>query len=211
MKNIEKNLIICLLSLFGLCLSSCYGDKGNYEYRELNDVTIVFEDALTTLIRDSLKISPQLSAPNGYNPDKYTYEWKVYYTATTQDPEVIGTEADLKYYVSLLPGKYKLVFTVREKDSDIFYRKTSDLEVKTTTTLGWLVLCSEEGRVRLDMISHITGDTYRDLLKGTELETWQEPRQLLYDSYMAEPFYLVTGVVRPVSATTSFSGRSHIL
>lgn len=200
MKNIEKNLIICLLSLFGLFLSSCYGDKGNYEYRELNDVTIVFEDALTTLIRDSLKISPQLSAPNGYNPDKYTYEWKVYYTATTQDPEVIGTEADLKYYVSLLPGKYKLVFTVREKDSDIFYRKTSDLEVKTTTTLGWLVLCSEEGRVRLDMISHITGDTYRDLLKGTELETWQEPRQLLYDSYMAEPFYLVTG-----SGTTRLS------
>ena len=51
-------------------------------------------------------------------------------------------------------------------------------------------------------MSHITGETYRDLLKETELENWQEPRQLLYDSYMVEPFYLVSG-----SGTTRLSSN----
>lgn len=202
MKKFGKSILFPLFSVFVLLFPSCYGDKGNYDYVKLNDINIVFDDAITTLIRDSLKIDPQITGRNGYDKGKYTYEWSVYSATDEQEPVVIGTLPQLAYYVSLQPGKYKLVFTVQEKDAEIFYRKISDLEVKTTTTLGWLVLCSEEGRVRLDMMSHITGETYRDLLKETELENWQEPRQLLYDSYMVEPFYLVSG-----SGTTRLSSN----
>lgn len=198
MKNCRK-IYLVLLSAATALLPACYGDKGNYDYAELDEVAIAMDNAYSVLIRDTLSIEPDLSG-HGFSPDAYDYEWKVYETAGTDTPVVIGTERNLDYYVSLVPGMYKLAFTVKGKDADYFYRRTSDLEVKTTTSRGWLVLCSDDGRVRLDMISHITGETYYDLLRETELENWQTPRQLVYAPDMAEPFYLVSG-----SGTTRLS------
>lgn len=198
MKNCRK-IYLFLLSAATALLPACYGDKGNYDYTELDEVAIAMDDAYSVLIRDTLSIVPDLSG-RGFSPDAYDYEWKVYETAGTDTPVVIGSERNLDYYVSLVPGMYKLAFTVKGKDAGYFYRRISDLEVKTTTSRGWLALCSDNGRVRLDMISHITGETYHDLLRETELENWQDPRQLVYAPDMAEPFYLVSG-----SGTTRLS------
>lgn len=198
-KRYKEIVLFVLLT----AIASCSGDKGNYDYTALNEVRIGIEDAYSVLIRETLSINPQLSASNeAFAPENYTYEWKVYDETGSREPEVIGNTKELNYYVSLLPGNYNLVFTVQEKDAEIFYRHTAQLEVKTTTSQGWLVLCDEEGRVRLDMISHITGATYHDLLKNTELEYWQTPRQLVYAPDMAEPYYLVSG-----SGTTRLSNN----
>ena len=190
-----------LMMLLMAAMTACSGDKGNYDYRELREVRIGLDDAYSVLIRDVLTINPQLSMDSeDFAPDDYDYEWKVYDETGAAEPVVIGQTAQLDYYVSLLPGRYTLVFTVQEKEASVFYRREAQLEVKTTTSHGWLVLCDEEARMRLDMMSHVTGETYHDLLKGTELEDWQAPRQLIYAPDMAEPYYLVAG-----SGTTRLS------
>ena len=53
-------------------------------------------------------------------------------------------------------------------------------------------------------MSHIkeTDNVYYDLLKGTELEDWLQPYQLVCDPGMQEPFYLVAG-----SGTTRLSNN----
>ena len=207
--DINKEMIrkqcyaVALLLGFLTVIAACSSDKGNYNYRNLNEVQIGLADSYSVLIRDRLTIVPQLSASSGtMAPNDYIYEWKVYDEGGAAEPVVIGQTAQLDYYVSLLPGNYTLVFTVQEKEANVFYRHEAQLEVKTTTSHGWLVLCNEKDRVRLDMISHVTGETYYDLLKGTELEYWQEPRQLVYASDMAEPYYLVAG-----SGTTRLSNN----
>ena len=201
MKKRHCHIWTLLVLLVGL--AACSGDKGNYDYKVLNEVQIRIDNAYSVLIRDQLTIEPQLSAAiEAFAPENYTYEWKVYDAIGSMTPEVISQTAKLDYYVSLLPGNYTLVFTVQEKGADVFYRHTAQLEVKTTTSHGWLVLCDDNGRVRLDMLSHVTGDTYYDLLAGTELADWQTPRQLVYAPDMAEPYYLVSG-----SGTTRLSNN----
>lgn len=172
---------------------SCADDKGNYDYRELNDLGIAFDDAYSAIAREMFEIVPTVSGKS-FNPDDYTYEWKAYDETGMKDPVVLGTDLNLKTLLNLPQGNYKLVLNITEQVSGIYYQHTASLQVVTPTSLGWIVLCSDEGRVRLDMVSHIKteNNVYYDLLKGTPLETWQTPYQLVCDPNMAEPFYLVT-------------------
>ena len=189
-----KNLLYGLLwALLPFLWQSCAEDKGNYDYRDLNDLSITFGDSYSAIARDPFSIHPVVEAKT-FNPDNYTYEWKAYLQTGQEEPVLLGTELDLDVNLGLTQGTYLLVLDIKEKSTGIYYQKTATLRVDTSTSLGWLVLCSDEGRVRLDMVSHIKqGSVYRDLLAGTVPGTWREPFQLVCDPNMAEPFYLVTG------------------
>lgn len=182
---------------------SCAEDKGNYDYRDLNDLNISFDDAYSAISREPFVIKPEVAAKE-FVPDAYTYEWKAYDQAGSQEPVVLGTALNLDVELTLAQGNYQLVLTIREKASGLYYQKSATLNVDTPLSLGWLVLCSDNGRVRLDMVSHIkeTDNVYYDLLKGTELEDWLQPYQLVCDPGMQEPFYLVAG-----SGTTRLSNN----
>ena len=184
--------MLCLLSLF--VWQACADDKGNYSYRELNDLGISFNDAYTAIARDPFTVKPQVSAKN-FNPADYTYEWKAYDQSGQQETVVLGTDLNLDVTLGLTQGSYLLVLNITEKATGIYYQHSATLKVNTPTSEGWLLLCSDGGRVQLDMVSHIktVDNVYHDLLKGTELENWQDPRQLVCDPNMEEPFYLVTG------------------
>ena len=190
-----------------LCVSACAEDKGNYDYRDLNDLTIDFDDSYSVIARENFTIEPEVTAKSGFNPDLYTYEWKVYDINGTQEPTTLGSELNLSGELILTQGDYKLVLNITEKSTGIYYQKTANLHVDTPLSSGWLLLCNDNGRACLDMVSHIkTPDNiYHDLLKNTDMEDWQEPRQLLCDPKMAEPFYLITG-----SGTTRLSNSDFI-
>lgn len=198
---------IYLIGLLGMLLpllwQSCADDKGNYDYRELNDIGIVFDDAYAVISREPFVITPQLKAER-FNPEDYTYEWKAYDQSGMQDPVLLSSDLNLDVVLQLLQGNYLLVLNVTEKSTGVYYQKTATLKVNTPTSAGWLLLCADGERVRLDMVSHIKteNNVYYDLLKGTALENWQKPYQLVCDPNMEEPFYLVTG-----SGTTRLSGN----
>lgn len=190
----RKGYVRLLWWLLPWFVASCAEDKGNYDYRELDDLDIVFNDSYSAIAREPFIVEPVINGGE-FNPDAYTYEWKAYDRTGNQEPVVLGTTLRLDVELNLTQGNYQLVLNVKEKGSGFYYQKTAVLKVDTPTSLGWLVLCSDEGRVRLDMVSHIkaTDNVYYDLLKETGLKDWQQPYQLVCDPYMQEPFYLVTG------------------
>ena len=54
--------ILCFLAIFSLI--GCYDDKGNYDYSELNEISLLpdAQDGLYAIARyDTLRISPELS------------------------------------------------------------------------------------------------------------------------------------------------------
>lgn len=198
MKRMKYINLLWLLLPF-LC-PSCAEDKGNYDYSELNDLQISFQDSYAVIAREPFAITPTVEAKGSFDAGNYTYEWKAYDLSGQQEPVVLGTELNLDVVLNLGQGNYRLVFNIKDKQKDYYYQQTATLKVDTPTSLGWLLLCSDEGRVRLDMVSHITDNIYYDLLAGTELENWQDPCQLVCDPKMAEPFYLLSG-----SGTTRLS------
>lgn len=181
--------------LFILLCVGCTEDLGNYKYGTLNDVSIVFDDNLSALVLEPLQVTPELSA-NPFHEEAYTYDWKAYPKNETLAPILLSEERNLNVEITLDPGLYNLVYTVTEKATGLFARQTASLLVETPLSRGWVVLGDADNRVRLDMYSEVKQKVYADLLKGTELADWKQPKSIqfvLNQSIAESPFYLLTG------------------
>lgn len=180
-------LIILVTALF-----SCSPDTGNYDYTELNDVEIVMPASLSAILHEPLMVEPRLMAAE-FREDDYRFEWQAY-PADNAAPILLAETRNLHIDTSLPTGFYTLVYTVTRKDGAFFYRAKSSLQVSTPFSEGWLVLCDEDGRTRLDMYSHIKQKLYTDILPD-ELKTRRGPLHLYYvnqRSIAESPFYLLT-------------------
>lgn len=186
-----------LYTCFCCCLLfSCAEDLGNYDYRDLTEPDITGgASEISVLLYDKLQLNPELGSQE-FTPDRYAFEWKVLAATGSGEAIVIGDTRNLDYRVELIPGLYTLYFTVTEKATGVFWQKSYSLQVNQVTSEGWMVLCSEGGRVRLDMISAVTGTTYRDILKDNGIPFVNGPRRIqsLREDLTDEdsPFYLLT-------------------
>lgn len=188
-----KTIFLCLCTVW---IFSCADDKGNYNYKELNDVEIKgLEEEIEVLAFTNLNITPEFG---DFVPTEEThdFEWKIIATTGNKESQVIGTTRDLNYHVELLADRYNLLYTVKEKNSDFYYRAQTTLLVNSTVSEGWAVLCSDNNKTRLDFVSEITGETYQDILSATDIPQYEGPRAFQFlpqgQGYDDSPFYLFT-------------------
>ncbi len=124
MKKIRTMCWVATLAL----LSSCYEDKGNYDYGNLNEVTIDQADARGTVsvsFGETVTLTPIITSSRGEEGMKnLTYSWVL-------DGEEISTEPKLEWkadhYTSGLDGN--LTFTVTDTATDLEYVVIYTLEV----------------------------------------------------------------------------------
>ncbi|WP_185957420.1 PKD-like family lipoprotein [Saccharicrinis carchari] len=175
-----------------LLLASCTEDLGNYDYIDLKEIEFNnIESEITALSFSDLVIEPELGDINESN---YLFEWKAIRRDGDMQTTIIGEEKNLNYSVKLPPALYSLVYTVREKEAEVFSRKVVELRVKSITSEGWLVLCDDNGNARLDIHSKVTDQTYFDILSPYDLGVITGPRKLQVLPNMLtdhnSPFYL---------------------
>ncbi len=179
--------ILFLLALMVGTVSSCSEDLGNYDYKDLPEVEIEgIQTSVTALAFQNLSISVDLKGLQA-DEGRYEYEWmaiKQFEPEGEDEPreEVIATTKDLNEFIVLAPGPYKLLYTVTDKQLDVFYQKQVDLSVITTTSEGWVVLSSENGDVRLDMISNVLGEQIhtKDILADSDIPFKKGPISIIH-------------------------------
>ncbi len=191
-KNILHTLLLLVQVSF---LWSCSQDKGNYDYCALKEPDITgVNETLSVLIHDILDLNPSMG-DNITNLDDYDYEWKVINNADEYEETVLANEKHLYQEVTLNAGKYTLYFTATDKSSGLFWRKSYSLTVSDSSSEGWMVLCDEDGKSRLDIISDVTGKTYLDVLKTNGMPALNQPYSIQFApncGYSESPFYLFT-------------------
>ncbi|NSL90941.1 hypothetical protein ECE50_029220 [Chitinophaga sp. Mgbs1] len=148
---------LCFFLLLAVC-SSCYKDKGNYDYHPINEVTIQAIDTAYAVLRgDSLHIVPRKTFSLSSNPeDAYTYAW----IAVNDSSKTLATTPELHEPVMLMPDNYELYYRITEKATGIKYEFKTELHVMTGIYEGWLLL-NDQGNdnPRLDMLSkNVSGD-----------------------------------------------------
>lgn len=207
----KRILIILWAGFMGLLMFSCYNDEGSYDYHEINEVNISnWVSGGYTMIyhSDTLRITPQLEydslSTEPYieftmdegNLDRYEIVWQAVQTNVASDEvpvdEVIGTELNLVYPVSLKPGNYYLYLKIKDKETDLLWMSQTSLQVLNATDMGFLLLGEkEDGNVGLDMISFAT-DTLilKDLLVGCGLPELQGPVRVMYTGTYIRNTYL---------------------
>lgn len=190
MRKIGYILMMAVL----IIASACSMDQGNYEYITLDEPIISGLQDQDVLTFSRLQIIPQIEGGD-FSEDDYDYEWMVLNQDMTSDPKVIGNERNLDYTVELAPGAYVLYFTITETETGLYWRHSVNLSVSSLLSEGWMVLCSDDGRARLDMVSKVTGQTITDVLKGNGMPQMQGPRRIQWLSDKtdeASPYYLLT-------------------
>jgi len=191
MKKILEWIVI-LASI--VCLCACSEDKGNYEYVDLKEPVVTGLEDMSVLTFSRLVIKPEVTGID-LSSSAYEFEWKVVDRNNGIEPVVIGTEHELDYEVLLPPGSYALFFTVSDCGTGLYWRHEVDLTVSSSMSEGWMVLCSDEGRARLDVISTVTGDVIPDVLRAGGMPQMNGPRRIQWLSDKtdaASPYYLLT-------------------
>lgn len=177
-----------------LMLLSCSMDEGNYDYTDLKEPVITGLEDQSILSFSRLVLVPDLGEEE-FPSDEYSFEWKVLDKNGVSEPVVIGRQRELDYEVVLAPGSYALYFTVTQISTGLYWSHVVDLVVNSSLSEGWMVLCSDQGRSRLDMISSVTGEIVTDVLKESGMPQLNGPRRIQWLSDKTDagsPYYLLT-------------------
>ena len=182
----RKNVYL-IVWLMTVILYSCYDDKGNYSYEDIDEISIAgMPDTLVTVFKntDTLKVVPELKHTLAAGSGKYEYTWVAVAKENKTGNEFeyeIGKEKNLNYFIDLPLGKYAVYLNVLDQETEVTWRQHFDMEVIIQTTEGWLVLCDEKGEVRLDMISKYGNQELmiRNLLDDYALPNKKGPKSIV--------------------------------
>ena len=179
------------LTIAGPMLTACFNDKGNYDYDEINEVTIGqkgFDGDTVYQLRsdvDELKITPDLSYLFGKESSgNYSYEWVAVSTnKRVGERTQLGTERNLNYKVKLKADNYNLFYKVTDEATGIVYSRQATLNVNNLYTQGWILTGEDnDGNMVVDMLS-ISRDTLHltDIL-GNKGVTLKQPIRIWADN-----------------------------
>lgn len=159
-----KQLIYLLM---WICLvTSCYEDKGNYIYTELEEIEIseLNSEYSVVYMKDRLQIVPKISISN---PDAdLEYRWTF-----QKDAEEIATTVALDTFMNWSPNVYNLILRVKNKNTGYAVYKTIKVTVNTEFSIGWYVLKDNGSVADLDLYTDtILIPNVIQLVNGTPAE-----------------------------------------
>lgn len=169
MKQTKLYSLIVVLCL----LASCYKDKGNYTYDELNKVMIIFEGGrfLSPRASDTLHIQPQLiyrgdTVLSSTLAETFSFTWYC-------NDEQISTGPVLDYPVRDLKGlrPYVKVKVINKHDESTFLDGFYVDAIPAYLT-GWVVLTKTDNRSIISFIDPVTFEVTADFyttISGNEL------------------------------------------
>ena len=100
----RKNVYL-IVWLMTVILYSCYDDKGNYSYEDIDEISIAgMPDTLVTVFKntDTLKVVPELKHTLAAGSGKYEYTWVAVAKENKTGNEFeyeIGKEKNLNYFI----------------------------------------------------------------------------------------------------------------
>lgn len=148
-----KAINIIILSALLIGISSCYKDKGNYDYDAALEISIdsIQKSYITYTFVDTLKITPTISPSNS----EYDCWWGVYPTNVQQSValDTICYSRDLEFPITLAPGTYSLVFCAKEKVTGVAQIVETPLTTLTSLSKGWYVLRTQDGYTDFDLFT----------------------------------------------------------
>lgn len=106
---------ILFVVMFLLIITSCYEDKGNYDYREMNDIEISVEtESSSYALGDKVTSKPKLVFTLGKESSDLSYEW-------TFDGHVIADTRDLEWVADTIASTKELRLAVMDNNTGVTY------------------------------------------------------------------------------------------
>ena len=160
-----KRLIYFIL---GLLVASCYDDKGNYTYQEVNTLDVSLNKVYSVrLDKDTtVTIIPQLSQSLQENEDNLEYTWL--HSTTNHNFyghgkfDTVGLEKNLNFHID--PEAKNLAYAhyfrlnLYDRITDIEYPVNTTIELIKPYVGSWMILHRKNGQTELGSVEYIGGD-----------------------------------------------------
>lgn len=171
--NMKQSKLYTLFALLCLLTASCYKDKGNYAYDELNNVKILFDGGafISPRSADTLDIDPRLvyrgdTARASTLAGTFTFTWYC-------NNKEIATGPVLDYPVRELTGirPYVKLKVVNKTDESTFLEGFTVDAIPAYLT-GWVVLTKKDNRSIISFIDPVSYEVTEDFyttISGEEL------------------------------------------
>lgn len=133
-----KNILyigLCLL----LCCTSCMEDLGNYDYSEVNEITIEgIEELYTVYQAHAPMIAPdKIKQTKFENEDNLEYFWLL---NTTSGWDTLCQSRTCDKIILYATGRYSVKFIARDKESGLFATAKTSFDVQGVVGEGLVVL-----------------------------------------------------------------------
>lgn len=153
-----KYILAILVFIVG-ALSSCYEDKGNYDYQVMNDITITLplpEGNNVFVLGEVINIQPELVFSQGIESESLEYSW-------TFDGTEISTDPVLKWTIDM-EGQYKdLRLAIKDQNTGVTYYGNTMISVTSVyVNDGWVVLSEKDGKTMLSYLRSTTKEIEED-------------------------------------------------
>lgn len=123
---------------------SCYEDKGNYKYHDINEITVdSIADFYTIDQFDTLRITPTMTGTQYSDTARFYYTWEI-------DGKVVSNSFELETKIMNSPGEKYCRLIVQDKDNGVreyFYFRTN--VVSTTAVDGLMLLSNYDGHAEM--------------------------------------------------------------
>ncbi|UYQ92662.1 PKD-like family lipoprotein [Chitinophaga horti] len=179
-----KRISICIITAFTGLFSACYKDTGNYDYKEINEVTISGIASSYTAIfgLDVLTIKPTITMTEGEaDPNRFAYYWVLCRGYTPLD--TLGEGPELNYPVSATPDAYNLFLRIKDKQTGVTWQKGTAFTIGTRFSTGLMLMgYAENGNAEVDMITMVNDTVVvRGLLSASGLPALTDPVTIVHN------------------------------
>lgn len=157
-----KKILFAILSL--MTVLSCVTDDTVTKFNDLNTVSISgLEDNYTFDFLRPKTIEPVVTTARN-DESNLEYRWYLFNNTNKFSADTLSREKIFNAAVGALPGAgYSLVFSVQDKTTGVYYKKTMAATIVSDLTAGTLVLCEENGKVDLNFINPSRNEVLRNV------------------------------------------------
>ncbi len=148
-----KNKYLYIIFIISL-LTSCFQDKGNYNYTEHEEITVTGIESSYTKISlvDRITLDPTITSnkPGA----EFKYWWGIYETSVQGSVPKVDTlyrTKSIDYLVDKSAKTWVLVFGAKNIKTGYTKIITSNINVVTQFTRGWYVAKTENGKTDMDL------------------------------------------------------------
>ncbi|MCK9304695.1 MAG: PKD-like family lipoprotein, partial [Bacteroidales bacterium] len=148
------------LMLTVVLIAGCYVDKGNYDYKEINEIVIDISDIPTEYNVsqfDELTIDPAVTFTKNTIPEEnLEFKWTIYNTHYASSfSEVVGSGRVFDGIITQpsSTSSYILMLEVKDKVTGVAAQQRFTLWVTSNIISGWLVVHTANNQSDLDYIA----------------------------------------------------------
>ncbi|WP_295123222.1 PKD-like family lipoprotein [uncultured Chitinophaga sp.] len=179
-----KKLSILLIATLAGVFSGCYKDTGNYNYKDINEITITGMASSYSAIfsLDVLHIEPKINMTEaGSDPTRFSYNWVLCKGYTPLD--TLGTAPVLDYPVNISPDVYNLFLRIKDNTTGVTWQKSATLTVGTRYSMGLMLMgLSDNGHAEVDMITMVNDTVVvKGLLSASGLPALTDPVTIMHN------------------------------